>query len=164
MLGEAGIDALIGMVTGGISLAGKGGKVLKYADDVGDLAKRKYSGAYEKTDDVLFSPMDSANSNTNKKFKEALQSRKNNDIVITEKQFGKKNREHAKDYGLDPGNEDDRIKLLNIIDDIIDNAEEVVRGKWKCQDGPVLFYRKGEDLVLVREKDGNFISIFQGSK
>ena len=39
MLGEAGIDALLGMVTGGISLAGKGGKVLKYADDVGDLAK-----------------------------------------------------------------------------------------------------------------------------
>ena len=77
------------------------------------------------------------------------------------KQIGKKNREHAKDYGLDPGNEDDRIKLLNIIDDIIDNAEEVVRGKWKCQDGPVLFYRKGEDLVLVREKDSNFISIFQ---
>ena len=34
MLGEAGIDALLGMVTGGISLAGKGGKVLKYADDV----------------------------------------------------------------------------------------------------------------------------------
>ncbi len=39
MLGEVGIDALLGMVTGGISLAGKGGKVLKYADDVGDLAK-----------------------------------------------------------------------------------------------------------------------------
>lgn len=36
MLGEAGIDALLGMVTGGISLAGKGGKVLKYADDVFD--------------------------------------------------------------------------------------------------------------------------------
>ena len=73
------------MVTGGASaaakLGSKGGKVLKYADDVGDLAKRKYSGAYEKIDDVLFSPMDSANSNTNKKFREALQSRKNNDIV-----------------------------------------------------------------------------------
>ena len=44
MLGEAGIDALLGMVTGGASaaakLGSKGGKVLKYADDVGDLAKK----------------------------------------------------------------------------------------------------------------------------
>ena len=43
IFGEAGIDALLGMVTGGTSaaakLGSKGGKVLKYADDVGDLAK-----------------------------------------------------------------------------------------------------------------------------
>jgi len=40
ILGEAGIDALLGMVTGGASaaakLGSKGGKVLKYADDVFD--------------------------------------------------------------------------------------------------------------------------------
>ena len=42
-LGEAGIDALFSILTGGAStaakLGSKGGKILKYADDVGDLAK-----------------------------------------------------------------------------------------------------------------------------
>ncbi|MBQ7937155.1 MAG: hypothetical protein IJ283_01480 [Oscillospiraceae bacterium] len=37
MLGEAGIDALLGMVTGGISLAGKGGKITKVIDKTEDL-------------------------------------------------------------------------------------------------------------------------------
>ena len=44
-LGEAGIDAVLSVFTGGASaaakLGSKGGKVLKYADDVGDLARSK---------------------------------------------------------------------------------------------------------------------------
>ena len=67
-----------------------------------------------------------------------------------------------KDYDLNPGKEEDRIKLLNIVDDIIDNAEEVIEGKWKGQEGPILFYRKGENLVLIRKNDDNFVSIFKG--
>ena len=51
-LGEAGIDALFSILTGGAStaakLGSKGGKVLKYADDVGDAAKKK--GLVDKVD------------------------------------------------------------------------------------------------------------------
>lgn len=77
------------------------------------------------------------------------------------KQFGKKNRERAKDYGLDPGNEDDRIKLLNIIDDIINNAEEVVRGKWKCQDGPVL---APNNYLYIDAKGGTSVGLLNEGK
>ena len=52
--------------------------------------------------------------------------------------------------------------LGRIINDIIDNADEIVEGKWKGQEGPILFYRKGEDLVLIRKNDDNFVSIFKG--
>ena len=80
MLGEAGIDALLGMVTGGASaaakLGSKGGKVLKYADDVGDLAKRKYSGAYEKIDDVLFPNTTSSNAEAKRYFEDFFENQK----------------------------------------------------------------------------------------
>ena len=80
MLGEAGIDALLGMVTGGASaatkLGSKGGKVLKYADDIGDLAKRKYSGAYEKIDDVLFSNKTDNNSEVKRYFEDFFENQK----------------------------------------------------------------------------------------
>lgn len=49
-----------------------------------------------------------------------------------------------------------------IINDIIDNADEVVEGKWKGQEGSILFYQKGEDPVLIRKNDNNFVSIFKG--
>ena len=82
--------------------------------------------------------------------------------VITDKQFGKKIGKHTKEYNLNPKNEEDRKEMGRIINDIIDNADEVVEGKWKGQEGTILFYRKGEDLVLVRKNDNNFVSIFKG--
>ena len=75
MLGEAGIDALLGMVTGGISLAGKGGKVLKYADDVGDLAKMG-DFYYEK---IKFFDINSPNDT--KQLKEYLEKINNNSNI-----------------------------------------------------------------------------------
>ena len=54
------------------------------------------------------------------------------------------------------------IKDLNIIDDILTEPNEIVRGRWKGQEGTVLFYRKGEDLVLVKENGKEFVSIFKG--
>ena len=121
-----------------------------------------YIGKNNKVDDVLYSQAHTFVPEDNKKFREALNSRNTNDIIITEGQIGKKIKRHHKDYDLNPGKEEDRIKLLNIVDDIIDNAEEVIEGKWKGQEGTILFYRKGEDLVLVRKNDNNFVSIFKG--
>ena len=160
-----GIDALSSFFTGGTYAAAKygskGEKVLKYADDAEDLLNVDLDDVFD-IQKNLQGIQQKRTMNTNQKFKEVLYSRKSNAVIIAEEQIGKKIGKHTKEYGLNPGNESDRIKLLSIIDDIIDNAEEVVRGKWKCQNSPVLFYRKGEDLVLVREKDNNFVSIFKG--
>ncbi len=79
MLGEAGIDALLGMVTGGASaaakLGSKGGKVLKYADDVGDLAKMG-DFYYEK---IKFFDINSPNDT--KQLKEYLEKINNNSNI-----------------------------------------------------------------------------------
>ena len=86
----------------------------------------------------------------------------NGDILITEEQFGKKLKRDFKDYGLDPSNENDRISFLYEIDKILQNPDFIVKGKWKGQEGEILFYCKGEDLVLVRASDNSFVSIFKG--
>ena len=83
-------------------------------------------------------------------------------IVITNKQFGKKIGKHTKEYNLNPGDANDRNEMEKIINNIVDNADEVVEGKWKGQNGPILFYRKGEDLVLVKKENNSFVSIFKG--
>ena len=121
-----------------------------------------YIGKSSRIDDVLYSKTHTFVPEDNKKFREALNSRNTNDIIITEGQIGKKIKRHHKDYDLDPGSVNDRIKFLNIVDDIIDNADEVVEGKWKGQEGTILFYRKGKDLVLVRKNDNTFVSVFKG--
>lgn len=94
---------------------------------------------------------------------EALNSIDSDDIIINKKQIGKKIGEHCEDYGFNPGSENDRIQLLNIINDIVDNAEEVAVGdNWRCQIGKVKYYIRGEDVVVVREYDNEFITILKG--
>lgn len=137
------------------------------------LAKAGYSVAVEKVDDfigknnpindVLFLNSHQHNSNENKKFMEALNSRNTNDIIITKEQIGKKIGEHTKEYSFNPGKEEDRIKLLNIIDDVINNADEVVVGdNWRHQVGHPIFYIKGEDVVVAMENDKKFVTILKG--
>ena len=82
-------------------------------------------------------------------------------IIKTDKQFGKKIGKHASDYGFDPGKAEDRRKMLAIIDDICDSAEEVAHGNWRGQEGSVKFYIKGEDVVVTTEDDV-FITILKG--
>ena len=78
-----------------------------------------------------------------------------------EKQFGKKVGKHAKDYGLDPSKAEDRAIFQSIIDDITSNAENVRIGYWRGQPEDVLFYIKGEDVVIT-DQQGEFISILKG--
>ena len=61
-----------------------------------------YIGKNNKVDDVLYSQAHTFVPEDNKKFREALNSRNTNDIIITEKQIGEKIKEHTKDYGLNP--------------------------------------------------------------
>lgn len=78
-----------------------------------------------------------------------------------EKQFGKKVGKHAKDYGLDPSKAEDRDLMQRIINNIVSNAEEVRIGYWRGQDKDVLFYIRGEDVVITKQ-DNEFISILKG--
>jgi hypothetical protein len=81
-------------------------------------------------------------------------------IIITNKSFGEKIRQHAKDFGLDPSLKKDRAKMLKNIDDIINNAEEITRGNWRGQEGEVFFFIKGENVVVT---NGNrFVTILKG--
>lgn len=83
-----------------------------------------------------------------------------NGIIKTDKQLGKKIGKHTKEYGLNPGNEVDRYKLIQIIDDIVTNADENAKGSWRGQEGIVDFYIKGSDVVVVN--DGMFVTILKG--
>ena len=78
-----------------------------------------------------------------------------------EKQFGKKVGKHAIDFGLDPSKTKDREKFQNIIDDIINNAENVRIGEWRGQYEEVLFYIHGEDVVITNQQN-EFITILKG--
>ena len=77
------------------------------------------------------------------------------------KQFGKKIGKHAIDYGLDPGNPNDRLKMNDIIDNIVKNSSEQRIGDWRGQNEEVLFFIKENDVV-VSKQDGEFVTILKG--
>ena len=74
-------------------------------------------------------------------------------IIFNNDQLGKKIGKHAKDFGLDPQNETDRAKFFEITKSIIDGHEEKRTGRWRGQKGPVTFYAKGNDVVVVNSKN-----------
>lgn len=83
-------------------------------------------------------------------------------IIKTDKQFGKKVGKHAADWGLDSSNSRDRAKMESIIDDIYYNHDSPVRiGGWRGQTDEVLFYIKGEDVVITKQT-GQFVTILKG--
>lgn len=83
------------------------------------------------------------------------------DIDVSSKQFGAKIGKHAKDYGLNPGNSEDRANMLKIIRGIVDDADERFYGEWRDQEYPVLFHVKGEDVV-IENNNGEFVTIMKG--
>ena len=93
-------------------------------------------------------------------------------LNIDPKQFGGKIGKHAQDYGLDPSDADDRDKMAEIINDIVDNYDEIRRGSWPGQGeqlpdgshglGEVDFYIKGDDVVIIN--NGEFVSVLKGGK
>ena len=78
-----------------------------------------------------------------------------------EKQFGKKVGKHAADFGLDPSSAEDRVKFLDIIEDIRNNATEQRIGDWRGQEDEVIFHIKGNDVVITNQS-GEFITILKG--
>jgi len=90
-------------------------------------------------------------------------------LNIDPKQFGGKIGKHAQDFGLDPSDADDRERMADIINDIVDNYDEIRHGTWPGQGeelpdgrhspGEVDFYIKGNDVVIVN--NGKFVSILK---
>lgn len=77
-----------------------------------------------------------------------------------EKQYGKKIGKHARDFGLDASKEEDRLKMHEIIADIVSNKEEIRIGTWRGQADEVLFFIKDSDVVITKV-DGEFVTILK---
>lgn len=99
------------------------------------------------------------------------------DIIITDKQLGKKAGRHMKEWDLDPTSAKDRQKFIDISNNIRRNADEVRRVQWLFdKDGKrtveVNAYIKGNDVVLVDDnhfyittmKDGIYNNRVKGGK
>ncbi|MBQ7670568.1 MAG: hypothetical protein IJS45_07605 [Clostridia bacterium] len=71
------------------------------------------------------------------------------DIHFDDKQFGKKVGKHASDFGLNPNDPEGRAKFAEITKNILDNPDEMRIGTWRGQTERVVFYIKGEDVVVV---------------
>lgn len=59
---------------------------------------------------------------------------------------------------MNPKSSDDRERILNIINDIVENADERFYGEWRGQEYPVLFHQKEKDVVL-ESQNGEFITL-----
>ena len=84
-----------------------------------------------------------------------------NSVSFDDKQFGKKVGKHAEDFGLKADSIEDRAKIKQIIVDVVENAQERVRGSWRGQPEPVVFHIKDEDVVITKE-DGTFVTVLKG--
>ena len=82
-------------------------------------------------------------------------------LTFNDHRTGKKIGKHAKEFGLNPSNADDREVFNDIVKDIFSNYEEIRMGPWRGQQGDVLFYIKGADVVLT-DANGVFITILKG--
>ena len=78
-------------------------------------------------------------------------------IVFDSIQLGKKVGKHAEDFGLDASKEDDRQKFFEITKAILDNPSEKRVGPWRGQSGDVIFYIKGNDVVVVNS-NGEYVT------
>lgn len=82
-------------------------------------------------------------------------------IILTDKQRGKKIGEHARQWGLDPSLKEDIEQLIAIITDIFVNHDEVRIGSYRGQPDEVLFFAKGEDVVVAKQNN-EFITVLKG--
>lgn len=89
----------------------------------------------------------------------------------SDKKFGKKIGKHAQDFGLDPSIPESRTQMESYMNGIVSNPSEPPRqGVWRSvgellpdgnrAEGPVLFFRKGNDVV-VTDLNGNFVTILK---
>lgn len=99
--------------------------------------------------------------------KRELQNLGKSDMIISDKQIGKKAGKHMSEWNLDPASANDRQRFVEITNNIRNNADEVRRVPWKFdkvtgkRTVEVNAYIKGEDVVLV-DDDGQYITTMKG--
>ena len=86
---------------------------------------------------------------------------KDHTVVITDAQVGKKIGRHAQDYGLNPGNAQDRAWLISYVREILTNPDERAYGEWRYQPYPVVFHIKNGDVV-IENANGEFVTLLKG--
>ncbi|WP_437200872.1 hypothetical protein [Planctomicrobium sp. SH664] len=84
-------------------------------------------------------------------------------LNISSKQFGEKVSRRARDLKLDPSDPRVRYQLRSRIQRIFENADEVRSGMFRGQgpngsEGPVLFFRRGNDVVVTTPA-GDFVTL-----
>lgn len=82
-------------------------------------------------------------------------------IIFTDKQRGKKFGKHCPDWELSPSSSDDRDKMEGIIRNIVNFRDEIRIGKFNGQPDNVLFYIKGDDVVITKQ-DNEFVTVMKG--
>jgi hypothetical protein len=86
-------------------------------------------------------------------------------LVISDKKAGQKLIQHLRDdWKLDPSVKENRDWIKSYTESIHNNYDEVRTNEWRSvkdgKDGPALFYRQGDDVV-VTDLEGNFVSILK---
>lgn len=129
-----------------------------------EAIKKQQSGKSKVTNTVKSLITENEPSVSRKNVKDIEKSTKSSTIELhldDSKQLGRKIGKHARDFGLDETKAEDREKVLEIIENIYKNAEEIRIGAWRGQSEDVLFYIKGNDVVVTKQ-NGDFITILQG--
>ena len=125
-------------------------------DGLGDIGQGKYTKS-TKTDSKSV-----ANSGESGIIKAGENIKVNIQLFASkEKQFGKKVGKHAIDFGLDPSKTEDREVFQKIINNIQTSPDRIAEGNWRGQEDDVLFYIKGEDVVVTKKND-EFITVLKG--
>lgn len=92
---------------------------------------------------------------------QALTTGMDSGIIFTDKQRGKKFGKHCPDWGLAPSSADDRKKMESIIRNIVNSCDEIRIGKFNGQHDDVLFYIKGDDVVITKQNN-EFVTVMKG--
>ena len=86
----------------------------------------------------------------------------NEPLTIANAQLGKKLGKHIFEWGLNPQSSTDREKFIQIIYDIVLNHDKPIKiGEWRGQQEDVLFFIKGDDVVITKQ-NGEFVTIMKG--
>ena len=86
-------------------------------------------------------------------------------IQFSDKQFGSKLGQHARDFGLDPSDAADRSRFREIVQDIATRPDRVAEGAFRGQGpggaaGPVSFRVKGPNVVVTKPDD-EFVTVLK---